>query len=78
MESIEYSALGSVEVFTHSWVGDYTWCLHLDDLLYELDAAYSDSGRSSVPSLQYIRLDRGHLVPDWHIMRVCNTEQKKG
>ena len=61
---------------THPRIRYHPWRLHLDDLLHELDATYSDTCRPSIPPLEYVRLYRCHLVPDRDVVRIRNTSEE--
>ncbi len=51
-------------------------CLHLDNLLHELDAAHSHACRSRIPSLQYVYFDGCHIVPGGNVTSICNARKK--
>jgi len=53
------------------------WCLYQDDLLEELDATYSYTGRGCVHSAQDVGLDAGHELPFLGIAGVGDTDTCK-
>ena len=60
---------------THTRVCNYSWCLNLDHSLHELDAAYTHTGDSGIPSFQNVGFDRGHSFPCLRVMRIIDAKQ---
>ena len=63
----------SLRGITHSWVCNNSRGLDLDHSLHKLDAAYTYTSNSGVPSSEYVGLDGSHPLPSLRVMGIIDT-----